>query len=102
LTARYLTGMIAAWRRDEPGARRILAEIDRLHPPKGSPFVDTIWYASILAGIGETSAAETALRTFFSDPKAQATRNINQLYVDINPNFKAMRTRMIVAGKGKN
>lgn len=101
LAGRYLRGMIAAGRGDGPAARGILGEIDRLHPPKGSPFVDAIWYASILAGIGDFAAAEEALRTFFGDRRAQAMRHINQLYVDINPNFKAMRMQMIVAKKGK-
>ncbi|MBN2205894.1 MAG: hypothetical protein JW742_00695 [Candidatus Aminicenantes bacterium] len=101
LTGRYLRGMIAAGRRDASAARRILDEIDRLHPPKGSPFVDTIWYASILAGIGEFAAAGEALRKFSADRKAQTMRNINQLYVDINPNFGPMRGQMIVAKKGK-
>jgi TolB-like protein/tetratricopeptide (TPR) repeat protein len=101
LTARYLRGMIAAARGDGTVARRILDEIDRLHPPKGSPFADAVWYASILAGIGETSAAEEALRIFSGDPKAQAMRHINQLYVDINPNLRALRTQMIVAKKGR-
>ena len=101
VTTRYLLGMIAAGRKDEAAARRILAEIDRLHPPRGSPFVDAIWYASIQAGIGEMAGAEDTLRVFYSDAKAQAMRNINQLYIDINPNFKSMHMQMIVAEKGR-
>lgn len=102
LTARYIRGMIAARRKDIPAARGILGEIERLHPPKGSPFVDSLWYASILAGIGETAAAEEAVRSFFSDKKAQETRFISQRYIEINPNFHSIKSNMIVAQKGRN
>jgi TolB-like protein len=100
ITSRYLLGMIAAGRKDIAAARQIAAEIDRLHPPKGSPFQDMLWYASIFAGIGETAEAEEIVRTFFSDKKTEDMRFIHKRYMDINPNFKSLATQVIVARKG--
>jgi tetratricopeptide (TPR) repeat protein len=100
VTCRYLLGMISAGRKDIAAARQIAAEIERLHPPKGTPYEDMLWYASIFAGIGETAKAEEIVRMFFSDKKAQDMRFIHKRYMDINPNFKTLVSRLIVARKG--
>jgi len=100
ITCRYLLGMISAARKDIAVARQIAAEIERLHPPKGSPYEDMLWYASIFAGIGETAKAEEIVRTFLSDKKAQDMRYIHKRYMDINPNFKTLAANFIIARKG--
>jgi len=100
VTCRYLLGMISAGRKDIAAARQIAAEIERLHPPKGTPYEDMLWYASIFAGIGETAKAEEIVRMFFSDKKAQDLRFIHKRYMDINPNFKSLATQTVIARKG--